>query len=270
MTPGDALPPRRSPLRDPSLRLGWARRRIEELDRARREFLAREPFKVVHERTPEGGEQWRVVESTPIPSGFSFATGEIIHTMRAVLDNLAWNLARRHHDPPPIDTEFVVARTLESFERRKGKLRGLPPAAAALIEELQPYNAAEKIERSTLWRLHRLANDDKHQSPTVVGGMAREQRIQAQDLAPHEEIVGPWLDLRSELQVGDIVMGLAAEDRRPTGKITYELSLDLRLRGTSGLHGSLSHTLTTTHDYIAQDVFPRFAELLEPTAGGAA
>lgn len=102
--------------------------------------------------------------------------GECVHNLRSALDNLAFALARVRRDPPekPNRIAFPIYQNRAKFEKDgRGNIDQLPPAAAALIEKLQPFQrdgspAFGIPERDALVLLQSLSNSDKHRVPSVV------------------------------------------------------------------------------------------------------
>jgi hypothetical protein len=98
----------------------------------------------------------------------SILAGEVAHQLRSALDHLAWQLVEANQQTLNEHTAFPVRRAPfsngRSFVRtttRGGTLQGVPPAAARLIEEAQPYHAAHP-ERHWLAVLDGLWQADKH------------------------------------------------------------------------------------------------------------
>jgi hypothetical protein len=67
-------------------------------------------------------------------------------------------------------TEFPIYKDLteQSVRDVRRKIQDIPPEAAALIEQLQPYNQGENAVDHPLWILHALWNTDKHVSLVPV------------------------------------------------------------------------------------------------------
>lgn len=96
----------------------------------------------------------------------SILAGEVAHQLRSALDHLVWQLVEANQKTPNEHTAFpvkVAPFPHGSFLRttRNGQLYGVPPAAARLIEEAQPYHAAHPT-RNWLAVLDGLWQADKH------------------------------------------------------------------------------------------------------------
>jgi len=138
--------------------------------------------RAIDAETGEEVHRLKVLAQLPLIE-WSIASGLVAHLCRSALDNLVEVLTEAHSGRCFFDTEFPVFDTACDFGKltRKRepaktsgiyKIRGIAPAAAKIIEELQPYNAGERLTHSTLWVLHRLSNIDKHRAPAVMGTAA--------------------------------------------------------------------------------------------------
>lgn len=110
----------------------------------------------------------KVGEFGETSSRISILAGEVAHQLRSALDHLAWQLVEANQQTPNEHTSFPVrlapfsgGRSFVRVTTRGGTLQGVPPAAARLIEEAQPYHAAHPT-RNWLAVLDRLWNTDKH------------------------------------------------------------------------------------------------------------
>lgn len=148
--------------------------------------------------------KWHIayVRGADIPPRLSVIAGEIVFHDRSALEHLAWMLVKRNKKKPRKNNSFPIWErgNKEHFLRdtlrpRKGKQRagtlyGVRHDAAALIEELQPYNASDPT-RQVLAVLNRLARDDRHR--TLHGSFIGTNPDDLQQLfIPHRgvEIVG--------------------------------------------------------------------------------
>ena len=106
-----------------------------------------------------------------VPPRFSVLIGEVLYNLRSALDHLVTQLARIGPGGGKDNVlEFPICRTSESFKRscERGKIHGVSPDAAKVIENLQPYRASSPVETSTLLILHDLNRADKHRLLVVV------------------------------------------------------------------------------------------------------
>ncbi len=146
-----------------------------EIDR----FLENDPFAPRHDVQP--GEKRTVgselvvtvsVRKEPDPE-WSLLISEILHHLHVSLDHMAWAIASVTGSPPR-GTAFPIHPSPQSYRdqctRNSGyyATRGMPDHAQAIIEDVQPYHRRNH-EGHPLWVLRRLANEDKHESPHLVG-----------------------------------------------------------------------------------------------------
>ena len=153
---------------------GVSRRRLRSLGELLDAHMERAAYHTVREVDPETGDHvWRAAIGEPIPGEISERIGEIVDTLRSPLDEIAWNFARLHDDPPPDNTSFIVTRTEEEWDAEKWHIEGVGPDAARVIEKLQPYkmsHPAAPVEQHPLWVLDRLWNADEAHVPARRSG----------------------------------------------------------------------------------------------------
>jgi hypothetical protein len=109
----------------------------------------------------------------PIPQRFGVIAGNIVHQIRASLDNLVWQLVIANNGKPsggiggnafPILTRLDPNKNFGDLTR--STLRGVHPVHRALIEGLQPYqrpSGRDPVRQHPLGILAALSNRDKHQ-----------------------------------------------------------------------------------------------------------
>jgi hypothetical protein len=130
-------------------------------------FHDRNPYQLVIEDKPETGERVysvRIVEC--VPDALSGVIGDVLHNLRAALDQLAWQLVLVNNKQPRRRTGFPIGRDRQEFETdAHGKVQGISKAAIRLIHRLKPYRGG----REPFWVIHELDRVDKHQSIVPVG-----------------------------------------------------------------------------------------------------
>jgi len=116
----------------------------------------------------------RIYMDWRIPDWWSVAVGEIMHNLRATLDNLVWQLVIGNDHQPGNQHEFPIASDEGWYEERaSGKLRHVPEAARTVIDQVQPYRRpAEQLRVHPLWIVHNLNGIDKHHLLHVVAAYA--------------------------------------------------------------------------------------------------
>jgi hypothetical protein len=115
-------------------------------------------------------------EAAPLEE-WGLSIGECVHNLRSGLDNLAFALARLRQDPPtdPGAIHFPICQTQSAFSQNRVRrsLDQMPPEAASLIEQFQPFQRNRPDiegtpETDALVLLQWLNNADKHRVPSVV------------------------------------------------------------------------------------------------------
>ncbi|HXC47592.1 MAG TPA: hypothetical protein VNU20_04825 [Candidatus Sulfotelmatobacter sp.] len=121
-----------------------------------------------------------VKEVTPNNPNWALIVGDIIHNLRSALDHLVYQLAILHGQSTNFarETFFPISLDASSFSKARVKLEShIAPRALALIEELQPYKAADLVGKdpkaSKLWIVSELDIIDKHRILIVTGKFFR-------------------------------------------------------------------------------------------------
>jgi len=155
------------PLLGPKLKLEWAKRHINELKRAIREFHESRPYELVHKNDPETGENvYRLRVHKCVPVEWSAILGDCVHNLRASLDQFVCALIIANGQKPERESGFPIAtrkRKLQPFASEK--IAGVSAKAERLIYALKPY----KRGNLRLWKLHHLDVIDKYQGILPVG-----------------------------------------------------------------------------------------------------
>jgi len=118
-------------------------------------------------------ELWGFYVKRGIPPRFSVIAGEIVHHLRSCLDNIVWLLSsERYRQSNERDIGFPICRHKALTEGKlagyKSKVAGIEsPAALALIERIQPYNAADAFD-DPLEIVNELNRIDKHHNLVFV------------------------------------------------------------------------------------------------------
>ncbi len=145
-----------------------AKRHLEELNQFLDHYYIRFPAPSV---TEENGRYIIRIETEEPHVWLFLIAGDFFSCLRAALDHAVWQIASLHVARPKDQIQFPVI----SVNDKKGRERfgkqteGLPDAAVAVIESLQPYNrpAGVPLKRNLLWCLSKMNNIDKHRRITV-------------------------------------------------------------------------------------------------------
>jgi hypothetical protein len=107
-------------------------------------------------------------KNLPVPPRFGVLVGEINHQLRSCFDHIVWHFSQnsianikniRKIEFPVFEERPANHDSRSLFE---GKIKGVTDSGAlALIERLQPYNAANPFD-SSLWIIHDFDIVDKH------------------------------------------------------------------------------------------------------------
>lgn len=167
---------------------------LNELNALVAEYMAQNPITAVHDKANEP-RRWvvrAVVREYPDPV-FGIMTGEIVHHLRSALDYAIGELIQYGTGRVPrIEDrfEFPVFRDKRAYRKASTKIDGVPTAAAAAIERLQPFNS-DQPEITSIWLLHRMNIADKHRSLHVVAAASLITSITATELKTNRKYVMP-------------------------------------------------------------------------------
>lgn len=158
------------------LKLNRASYHLDRLEAEVREWRERETHRYVSHFDRESGKHLVHIRfPEPVPAEFRLTIGDCLHNLRSALDNLAYELAVRHHGssplPEPFDrrSEFPIFGDREWTTReRRNKIGRIHPRAQAIIKRLQPHNRGDEFASDPLWMLHELNNMDKHRAPHIT------------------------------------------------------------------------------------------------------
>jgi hypothetical protein len=124
----------------------------------------------------------RIYMDWRIRDWWSVAVGEIMHNLRATLDNLVWQLVIGNNDHKPgKQHEFPIASDEGWYEENAPrKLCHVPAAARTIIDQVQPYRRpAKELRAHPLWVVHNLNRIDKHHLLHVVAAYAPGAKFEA-------------------------------------------------------------------------------------------
>jgi hypothetical protein len=216
------------PLAGVRLKLGRARRHIQDLVSALESFYSSEPYKHGTRRDPATGRvEVYITEVATAPDDILLIVGDALHALRSALDHLAMQLFLAGARGPSAtedelyDVSFPVAGNRKGYEKQRDrKLRGVAAGVLRELDGLEPYRGGNG---HALWSLNRLDNIDKHRLLITVCSGFRSINVGRPMLArlknvwkeAHGEELGVPLDaldafLRSSepqvpMKVGDVI-----------------------------------------------------------------
>ena len=144
----------------PKLKIKRAKQHIAELEAVLIAFNERRPYELIHEIDPKTGENvYRVLIKEVLPCELPTILGDIVHNLRAALDQTVCDLIRANRKQPKRGSGFPISGTRERLKSNAiGKINGVSAKARRFIERLKPYKGGN----TPLWVLHELDALDKH------------------------------------------------------------------------------------------------------------
>jgi hypothetical protein len=145
------------------------------------------------------------------------------------------------------------------------KIRGVDPAAAARIFQLQPFFAKDGATKDALWQLDQLCNIDKHREVVLAVVAPSKLRLQFQPPVIFDEQVfenGPFED-------NAVIATFRAESVSLDLKVSVDAEMECQVlfeeRGLAHagqLTGPLVPTLEVMVNYVRKWVLPQFEPYL--------
>jgi hypothetical protein len=143
-------------------KLSWAQGHLNDLNVAIGEDTKAGRFTAIAQRNTRSAEGGYEV-GFPVPPDlrlkYGLMAGDVLQNLRAALDHLAYRLAGnsagRHTQVP------IMSSVTDYANKGVPMILGFGNAAAAAVEQLQPYHA-EDYRTDPLWRLNKMSNVDKH------------------------------------------------------------------------------------------------------------
>ncbi|HCK83672.1 MAG TPA: hypothetical protein DHW63_03890 [Hyphomonadaceae bacterium] len=108
------------------------------------------------------------------PARFGVIAGEVIHHLRSSLDHIVWQLAVKKIGAPSPRLQFPIFTKQDGYNDalKRGALRGIGPAALAVLENLQPFKQPTPAD-TILAVVQELNNIDKHRLLVVLSTAAQ-------------------------------------------------------------------------------------------------
>jgi hypothetical protein len=138
-------------------------------------------------------------------------------------------------------------------ETFRTQTKGIPAAAAAVIEGLQPYHAGsgEAFKQHPLWQLHKLDIVDKH----------RRLAINQYEFIARFPTLSRSPDFTKETGEGYIEFSFPID--APPVPMHYNLKPEIRFGAAEEDLFVTIERLEEINRFVAQEVFPRFAHFFE-------
>jgi hypothetical protein len=156
------------PFRASFLKLERASRHVDEFKEVAAAYIASEPATPTLGKTQDGRptiEGWRL---KGVPDALSTIMGDIVHNLRASLDLMASELARRNHESDK-DVYFPFAESEDQMGKMiiKRHFDRAGEAAVKLLKEIAPYKGGNVDLRA----IHDLDIHDKHRALLIAPGV---------------------------------------------------------------------------------------------------
>ncbi len=248
------------------LRLDWASAGIDRLEVLVDAFLATKPCEVVTSVKRKGQDAHFCyvlhLHSQPPPT-IRFAAGDVIHNLRATLDNLVWGVGKVYKAHDNLGLEFFDCKP-EFLERYAPKISKLPQPIRDWIASVQPYHRRHYIK---LFRvLNHLWNRDKHRTPTVINTSGVSGTLgYAGDTTPLKSMTFYRVSGQKDHQ--KIASAIVPWERRDDFKPEFSLMVAFNENGPAGLdiagppEGVVDY-LRHVQRYIPTRVIPKFEPYL--------
>ena len=210
----------------------------------------------------------------------SLLISEVLHNLRSGLDNVAYRLAENFTTPLPSDIAEDSEFPIFGDKNRKGvsgsgpglfrdsglkKIRGVDPAAQAIIESLQPYQRGNGYVSDPLWKLHELSRIDKHRLLHPVAcdfsgvALTPDRSFNARLTPGKIRVRGGPIERNTE------VISYNAEpiDPRAEMHVDFEPAVGIAFPdGSVAAREKVIDALTEIHNYIGNTVLPPLSKYL--------
>lgn len=228
-----------------------AKEYLDELDRCVPEFVEN-PFSITRKDYDKKHRHVIRCEFKPVPTQIAMLAGEFAYSLRSGLDQLAWQLAWLNVKPkrPRTHTCFPIA----SIMPPKGfgdKTRDILPAAIRIIESLQPYKRGAAFKDHPLYLLNELCIVDKHEF------------LPMNSTAGRIGVAGAPYTLRNLKYGFEVHVALTDKYRVQLQSLPGEIIFGEPIGITGGAFEIRYAAFRTIHDFVRNDVIPRFEGLFK-------
>jgi hypothetical protein len=245
-----------------ALRLDWVSAGIDRLEELVDSFLATKPCEVVTSMKREGKYarfSYVVRIHQQPPPAIRFAIGDVVHNLRATLDNLVWGIGQVFKADNNLGLEFHDSES--SFrDCYLPKISKLPDPIRDWITSIQPYQTGHYIV--LFHRLHNLWNRDKHRTPTVIGTAGETSTLgYSGDTTPLKEMTFYRVSGQKDQQ--QLASAIVPWERRSEFKPEFTLLVAFDPAGPVGLDllrrpRCVVDYLRHVQKYILTNVIPKF------------
>ena len=187
--------------------------------------------------------------------GFMF--GDVIHHVRATLDNVLSAIARAEGAPASglKTVQFPITLTEAEWAKRRWRVKCLPERVQKVVEAVQPKHRialGEDPRHDALARLAVLANGDKHRLAITTSSTATQMRHEIK--VEFEEDVDdfePTITLGGVLRNGEeLVRWDTAPHRIANVAGTSDIDFELTVTDDEGMTDKVGHIIRGHTDYV--------------------
>lgn len=260
-------------------RLDWAREHIKGLEEEIDVYLTAEPppQAMTLSLDPQSGRYAvKMYVKRGIPAErWSLKVGDVIHSLRSSLDNLAYSLcvADLGRDLSQAEAErvqFIIADSPAIFQTQRDRRSPHLPISGKLwtgLERAQPYRGRHEGLTPFLTALRNISNVDKHRRILVVGEGATDAGIRVVTRSGNEFLVrgwrGPLIDNTEIFAFTAAELGLSVEQQNLPMRVKGHLTFDIRFqKGWPGYGGRVMGLLRGIANHIEDNIFRWLEPLL--------
>lgn len=208
-----------------------------------------------------GGYVLKVPEHEAVPPDLGFIAADFVHNLRALLDNIVWEIAPSHLKGNK-NLAFPLCETRTAFDEinKSAFERRMPGKKVAALRRHQPYKRRpEDVRNDRLRLLHQMWNADKHHAPFgVIGNWAIAASAASYGDIPADPPFGFYVGpLRKNNEVGWVSPEGANRNYHP--RVVLDIGFQTR-RPTLTIP---RHALLKMYDIVANEVLPDFGQFFK-------
>ncbi len=217
------------------LRLQRASDHVADVNARLIAFLEKHPPKRRVRKDPDTGNWAIAFYNIGVPDPMiGVVTGEAVHSARAALDYAVGELIAANTRQWPSDKVkfgFPICSEVSEYRlARKGKLKGIPKDARAVIKDLQPCNDwRRKLRpqaRFVLERLHRLDIEEKHRRlHRLACGIVLYSVVYRTGKETNRIQINRFVSLTPNDETTVCVLPVASSDPKPEVKLDFDFEV---------------------------------------------
>ena len=248
------------------LRLDWASAGIDRLEILVDAFLDTKPCEILTSMERKGKEAFFSYDLHVLnqpPPAISFALGDVVHNLRAILDNLVWGIGQVFNLSDRLDLKFLKTKP-EFLASYFLEINKLPQPIYDWIASIQLYHGRNKKKYDYV--LHRLWNWDKHRTPVVVNAVAITNTLgESGGMLPFNQMKFIHSSSRKDKQ--QVVTALVPWEKRCDFKPVFTIFIAFDESSPVGMNiiGQPENIITYmryVQRYILEEVIPKFEPYL--------